>query len=84
LQAMSEEKTTGFSAIPQGKINLIENIGKDPWQVRNLQGRISLSRSDAASLKVTALDGNGYPKREVGNASGFDLAPEVVYYQIGK
>lgn len=84
LQAMSEEKATGFSVIPQGTINLIENIGKDPWRVRNLQGRIALSRSDAAALKVTALDGNGYPVREVGAAAGFDLLPDVIYYQIGE
>ncbi len=84
LQAMSEERATGFSAIPQGKINLIESIGKDPWRVRKLQGRVSLLRSDAAALKVTALDGNGYPVREIGTASGFDLAPDVVYYRIGE
>jgi hypothetical protein len=84
LQAMSEEKATGFSVIPQGKINLIENIGKDPWRVRKLQGRISLSRSDALNLKVTALDANGYPIREVGNAAGFDLLANVVYYRIGE
>ena len=84
LQVMSEEKATGFSAIPQGKINLIESIGKDPWRVRKLQGRISFSRADAGTLKVTALDGNGYPIREIGNAAGFDLLPDVIYYRIGE
>ena len=70
--------------IPQGGINLIENIGNDPWRVRKLQGKISLSRSDAALLKVTALDGNGYPVKEIGNAASFDLQPDVIYYQIGE
>jgi hypothetical protein len=36
------------------------------------------------NLKVTALDANGYPIREVGNAAGFDLLANVVYYRIGE
>ncbi len=84
LQVMSEEKATGFSAIPQGKINLIENIGRDPWQIRKLQGHIELLRSDADGLKVTALDANGYTTRQVGTATRFDLLPDVLYYRIGE
>lgn len=82
LQAMSEEKNTGFMAVPQGAIQLIESAGKNPWQVRNLAGTIHLTRSDAASLNVTALDLNGVPARRIGVAAHFDLAPECLYYLI--
>jgi hypothetical protein len=80
LQAMSEEKSSGFQIVPQGPINLIENIGQNPWRVRKLTGTVHLTRPDAARLKVTALDLNGLPARAVGDARQFELLPETLYY----
>jgi hypothetical protein len=82
LQAMSEEKSSGFRAVPQGAIQLIEHIGQDPWRVRKLAGTVRLTRPDAAQLKVTALDLSGVPVNPVGAALAIDLAPEGVYYLI--
>jgi hypothetical protein len=79
---MSEEKSTGFKVIPQGGVNLIESIGTNPWRVRKLAGSVSLTRSDAAQLKVTALDLNGVPVKPVGSANRIELLPDVMYYVI--
>jgi hypothetical protein len=84
LQAMSEEKNSGFRAVPQGAIQLIESIGDDPWRVRKLAGTVRLIRPDAAQLTVTALDLNGVPTKPLGHADAIELAPDRVYYLIGK
>lgn len=82
LQVMSEEKSTGFKVIPQGGVNLIESIGTNPWRVRKLAGSVSLTRPDAAQLKVTALDLNGLPVKAVGSAKRIELLADTLYYQI--
>ncbi len=83
LQVMSEEKATGFATEPAGPgIKRILNIGRDPWLVRGLKGTVEFKRPDAADLKVTALDFNGYPLRIIGNAQRIELRPTTVYYLI--
>jgi hypothetical protein len=83
LQVMSEEKATGFAAEATGAgKRKITKIGRDPWQVKALQGTIRLKRSDAASFKVTALDGNGQSKGSVGSANAILLKPDALYYSI--
>ena len=62
----------------------ITSIGQDPWLFRELSGKISFHRADAAQLKVTALDLNGYPLREIGSARDFQLLPGAPYYLISK
>ena len=85
LQVMSEEKGTAFQAEPAGDgVQRIQNIGTDPWLVRDLNGMVSLKRPDAETLKVTALDLNGYPGTVIGSAKTISLQPATVYYLISR
>ncbi|HWH68627.1 MAG TPA: hypothetical protein VNT26_04545, partial [Candidatus Sulfotelmatobacter sp.] len=85
LQVMSEEKSSGFQAEPAGPgVQRIANIGADPWLVKELKGTVKLKRADAAQLKVTALDFNGYPAGEAGTGQQIKLEPKTVYYLIGR
>ena len=59
-------------------------IGTDPWQVRELNGTVRFKRTDAAQLKVTALDFNGYPSDSAGTAREIKLQPETIYYLIAQ
>ncbi len=84
LQVMSEEKASGFATTPAGNVQRITNIGHDPWLVKNLSGSVRFTRPDAASLKVTPLDFNGYPARPASAGAAIQLAPETIYYLIAK
>jgi hypothetical protein len=86
LQVMSEEKATGFETEDSGKgIKRITALGVDPWLVREMSGRVSFKRADAASLKVLPLDLNGYPVGvSSGDAREISLQPRTVYYLIEK
>ena len=83
LQVMSEEKATGFEteAVSE-KIKRIKNIGRDPWLVKEIRGTVKFKRKDAAQLKVTALDFNGYPVGTLDLATEIRLQPATVYYLI--
>jgi hypothetical protein len=83
LQVMSEERPTGFRTedAGNGKHRIID-IGRDPWLVKGLAGVVKLKRPDAASLKVTALDFNGYPLKPMGAATEIHLRPDTMYYLI--
>lgn len=83
LQVMSEEKPTGFTTQAAGGGSWkITNIGRDPWLLRKFEGKVSFKRSDAATLKVTALDANGMPLGEARGAGSITLRPETAYYLI--
>jgi hypothetical protein len=83
LQVMSEEQTSGFATEAAGAgTKRITNIGRDPWQVKNLRGLVRFQRADAADLQVTALDFNGYAAAPVGNAAEINLQPTTLYYLI--
>jgi len=83
LQVMSEERPTGYRTEDAGNgKHRITDIGRDPWLVKELSGTVKLKRADAASLKVTALDFNGYPLKEVGTAAEIRLGAQTVYYLI--
>jgi hypothetical protein len=85
LQVMSEEKATGFQTEPAGDgVKRIVNIGTDPWLVKELKGTIRFKLPNADSLKVTALDFNGYPETELGTAARISLRPNTVYYLINR
>ena len=43
---------------------------------------LSGKQPDAAQLKVTALDFNGYPAAKLGNAANWKLQPDCAYYLI--
>jgi hypothetical protein len=83
LQAMSEDQETGHQTEPvSATVKHIVNIGTDPWQVRQLNGTVRFKRNDAAQLKVTPLDFNGYPTGPIGTAQEFKLQPATLYYLI--
>lgn len=85
VQAMSEERATGFKTEAAGEGTLkITDIGRDPWQMRRLQGTVSFHRADAGSLRVTALDLNGHPAGKAGTAKSLKLQPGTVYYLLEK
>ena len=85
LQVMSEEKASGFQTedVSPG-IERITNIGRDPWLVKKLRGTVIFNRPDANSLRVTALDLNGYPAVSAGTADDIKLQPETIYYLIDR
>lgn len=83
LQVMTEEQPSGFRSEPVDRDRFrITRLGEDPWLVREAQGSVCLTRSDAAKLKVTPLDANGYPLKPTGDASRITLRPDTAYYLI--
>ncbi|MEI7732417.1 MAG: hypothetical protein WCO56_22795 [Verrucomicrobiota bacterium] len=83
LQVMSEEKNGGFQTESLASQKRIASIGKDPWQFKEFTGTVKFKRPDAAQLKVTPLDLNGYPTSgTVGNAREIKLLPATAYYWI--
>ncbi|HLL88887.1 MAG TPA: hypothetical protein VK324_06265 [Tepidisphaeraceae bacterium] len=83
LQVMTEEQPTAFRTDPAGTgLQKIADIGKDPWLMREIRGTVRLTRPDATSLNVTALDANGYPTGDAGDASAIELQPATIYYLI--
>jgi hypothetical protein len=85
VQAMTEEQASGFKTQDAGKgLKKILSIGRDPWMIREIRGTLQLKRPDAASLKVTALDLNGYPIKQIGTAAEIKLLPDTLYYLISK
>ena len=85
LQVMSEDRNWGWKTAPADKgLTRIESLGGPPLLVRNLTGAVTLARPDAKALKITALDGNGYPVAKVGTGPKIALRPETLYYLIEK
>jgi len=85
LQVMSEEKASGFQTLDvlAGQKRIL-NIGREPWLVKEIQGTVVFKRPDAAKLRVTALDYNGYPAVQGGTAGKIDLQPKTIYYFISR
>lgn len=83
LQVMSEEKNAGWATEPTepGRRKIV-NIGRDPWMVRHLQGTVRFKRPDAAQLKATPLDFNGYPAGPALPAAELRLQPRTLYHLI--
>ncbi len=94
LSIVTEEHDFGYktkpaSLKPRGKGQAVEGVqitdlGRAPIQHRNPEGTIRFKRDDAAEMKVTAVDWNGYPVAEHGKADMFDLRGDVIYYVIHK
>jgi hypothetical protein len=83
LQVMTEEKASGFETEPVTPTGRrITNIGRDPWLVRNVQGTVTFKRPDAAQLRATALDLNGYPAEQPTSGPRLELRPATLYYLI--
>src|SRR4051812_22481738 len=83
LQVMSEERESNQKTEPVSTgVKRIANIGTDPWQVKELQGTVRFKRADAAELKVTALDFNGYPAGRPASGPEIKLRSDTIYYFI--
>jgi hypothetical protein len=83
LQVMTEEKPTGFTFDEIGNgLKKITNLGNDPWLFKEPEGIVWMKFPDAATMKVTALDLNGYPVKEMGSAEEIRLDPKTVYYLL--
>ena len=83
LQVMSEEQNSDWQTQDIGaNQKKIINIGHDPWMVKKLSGTVTFKRPDAATLKVTRLDFNGYRVQAIGSALQIHVAAEAVYYLI--
>jgi hypothetical protein len=81
LQVMSEETSTGFTAEDAGNgLQRITNIGRDPWRVKALQGKVRLRNE----VKIQPLDFNGYPAGMSTSSSEVKLAPNVIYYLLSR
>jgi len=85
LQVMSEEKASDFrTEAVSATVQRIMSIGTDPWLIKALQGTVHFKRPDAAQLKVTALDPNGYPIGSAGTAKIIQLQPATIYYLVSR
>ena len=100
VQVVTEDKNYGWTTKPMTNVSFrrpqkitmdglkISDLGSAPLIIKNLAGSITLKRSDAARLKVTALDFNGYPRQELPGGRGksvhIDLLPDCLYYIIDK
>ena len=81
LQIMSEEKATGFRTEPAAAtIKRITDMGRDPWQVKELSGIVRFNRP----LKITALDFNGYPIGPAVATAELKLQATTMYYLVGQ
>ena len=83
LQVMSQDSVYGFQTSGTGKLT-ITDVGTAPLVVKKLKGIVSLKRADAATLKVTALDANGYPKQTLPKGGSITLLEDTFYYLIEK
>ena len=83
LQVMTEEKATGFQTEDAGSGKLrITSIGTDPWLFRAPEGKITVKRPDAATLRIQPLDLNGYPTGEPLPGPTLTLRPNTAYYLL--
>lgn len=83
LQVASEEQPWQWATDPPTGKRTLTHRGTGPLMVRNFTGSVRLKRPDAARLKVTALDFNGY--RRPGppqTADAIVLRPDLAYYWI--
>jgi len=81
LQVMTEEKATGFQSEDAGNgLQRITNLGENPWLIKEPQGTVKFNGGE--TLTVTALDGNGYPVKTLGNAKEIRLGSKTVYYLL--
>ena len=87
LQLMTEDMNTGWQATG-AKIKKIVTTGKPPILVKEFAGTISFRTAGPGTLKIKALDLNGYLKKEIPlTAAGektFELLPDCMYYIIEK
>lgn len=81
LQVASEDRNYGFEAPGQGMREIV-SLGAPPILVREMAGVVRLKAADAARVRATALDPNGYPAGDAGSADRLTLRPDVMYYLL--
>jgi hypothetical protein len=96
LQVVTDDRNNGWQTQPatferdKGKPIeglQVKSLGSKPdvIVVRKIAGTVGMTRADAAALKVTALDYNGYARQEIaGGAGNVVLLPDCLYYVIAK
>lgn len=79
LQVMSEERPTGrvTEEMAPGKFQ-IQELGGDPWQVREFQGWVKLPEE----CQVTRLDANGRRQDQTNSTDTIQLDSHTLYYLI--
>lgn len=83
VQVASEERPYRWATDRETGRRTITHRGTLPLLVREFSGTIRLTRGDAAGLKVTPLDYDGYPLAAEGlRADRLELAADVPYYLI--
>jgi hypothetical protein len=81
VQVMSEERPTGFATEDTTNgVKRITNIGRDPWQLKRLNGTVRFR--NAAGLRLQPLDDNGYPAGNSGEGGELELGPRTIYYLV--
>lgn len=79
LQVMTEERATDFQTESlDGGQRRITNLGRDPWQVREIDGRVIFTLPHV--LEFQPLDLNGYPSAPPIRSQELKLAPRTLYY----
>jgi hypothetical protein len=79
VQAMSEEKASGFATEDAGNgVQRITNIGRDPWRVKALEGAVKFKHA----MHIQPLDFNGYPAGARTDGSELKLAASTLYYFV--
>ena len=89
LQVMTEEKNYGWTTVAekdekQVEWKKIESLGSAPVVVKDFAGSVTLKRQDAGTLKITALDFNGYPEKQLASGATIRLEPRMMYYLLEK
>ncbi len=79
IQVMTEERPYGW----QESGNVIQNLGSFPTNIKNINAVVTFKNRDSVK-KVTVLDENGYPQREIafskaGGNIEIKLAPDALY-----
>lgn len=78
----------GASGRAGGAWRTIANVGGAPLLVKNIEGRLSFKRRDAASLRVRPLDPGGYgadiARPIIGSGGELTLLPGTLHYVLEK
>lgn len=89
VQAVTEDRgynwqTEEAQVKGQAKKRIV-NLGAPPVVVKNIAGAVAFKRPDAARMRVTALDFNGYTRQALaGGADDIRLLPDCLYYIVSR
>jgi len=88
LQVMSAEENFGWRTETvedeNSSTKILRATGTPPLVLQQLQGEVTLHRSDGRNLLITALDANGVPINSVYTGPQWELQPDIFYYWISQ